>query len=198
LATNRSVVLKERRDILSWTSQKLPPYLTKDEVRTVLDGIESKPLYHLLINFLWQTGARVTEALSVKVSDIDFYSKVVHMPSLKKKSPQIKTIPLQGELLGELGAYIGQQGLKKDDRIFCISRQHAHRIVRDACIKGGIEKKRSHPHVLRHSFSVNAVLQRVPLPILQKWLGHSDIKNTMVYLQILSQDTRDFYEALEF
>jgi len=34
--------------------------------------------------------------------------------------------------------------------------------------------------------------------ISSKWLGHSDIKNTMVYLQILSQDTRDFYEALEF
>jgi len=172
--------------------------MTKDEVRGVLDGVEDRPLNHLLINFLWQTGARVTEALSVKVSDIDFYSKVVHMPSLKKKSPQIKTIPLQGELLGELGAYIGQKGLKKEDRIFSITRQHAHRIVRDACIKGGIEKARSHPHVLRHSFSVNAVLQRVPLPILQKWLGHSDIKNTMVYLQILSQDTRDFYEALEF
>jgi len=198
LATKRSVVLKGRSDILSWTSQKLPPYMTKDEVRTVLDGIESKPLYHLLINFLWQTGARITEALSVKVSDIDFYSKVVRMPSLKKQRPQIKTIPLQGELLGELGAYIGQEGLKKDDRIFSITRQHAHRIVREACIKGGIEKTRSHPHVLRHSFSVNAVLQRVPLPILQKWLGHSDIKNTMVYLQILSQDTRDFYEALEF
>ena len=198
MATNRLVVLKERRDILSWTSQKLPPYMTRDEVRDVLEGVENKPLNHLLINFLWQTGSRVTEALSVKVSDIDFYSKVVHMPSLKKKSPQIKTIPLQGELLGELGAYIGQEGLKKDDRIFSITRQHAHRIVRDACVKVGIEKKRSHPHVLRHSFSVNAVLQRVPLPILQKWLGHSDIKNTMVYLQILSQDTRDFYDALEF
>ena len=120
------------------------------------------------------------------------------MPSLKKQRPQIKTIPLQGELLGELGAYIGQEGLKKGDRIFSITRQHAHRIVRDACIEAGIEKARAHPHVLRHSFSVNAVLQRVPLPILQKWLGHSDIKNTMVYLQILSQDTRDFYEALEF
>ena len=198
MATNRSVVLKERRDILSWTSQKLPPYMTKDEVRDVLEGIENKPLNHLLINFLWQTGARITEALSVKVSDIDFYSKVVHMPSLKKQRPQIKTIPLQGELLGELGAYIGQEGLKKGDRIFSITRQHAHRIVRDACIEAGIEKARAHPHVLRHSFSVNAVLQRVPLPILQKWLGHSDIKNTMVYLQILSQDTRDFYEALEF
>ncbi|MEE8059924.1 MAG: tyrosine-type recombinase/integrase, partial [Pseudomonadales bacterium] len=93
---------------------------------------------------------------------------------------------------------INEEELEKDDRIFSITRQHAHRIVRDACIKGGIEKTRSHPHVLRHSFSVNAVLQRVPLPILQKWLGHSDIKNTMVYIQILNQDTRDFYEALEF
>jgi len=198
LARKRSLVPRERNDLLSWTSRQLPPYMTKDEIRDVLVAVEHKPLYHLLINFLWQTGARITEALSVKVSDIDFYSKVVHMPSLKKKSPQIKTIPLQGELLGELGAYIGQKGLKKDDRIFSFTRQHAHRIVRDACIKVGIEKERSHPHVLRHSFSVNAVLQRVPLPILQRWLGHSDIKNTMVYLQILSQDTRDFYEALEF
>ncbi len=88
MASSRSVIPKERRDILSLTSQKLPPYMTKDEVRTVLDGIESKPLYHLLINFLWQTGARVTEALSVKVSDIDFYSKAVHMPSLKNKAPR--------------------------------------------------------------------------------------------------------------
>ncbi len=172
--------------------------MTKDEVKDVLEGVKQKSLNHLLINFLWQTGARVTEALSVKVSDIDFYSKVVRMPSLKKKNPQIKTIPLQGELLGELGAYMGQKGLKKEDRIFSITRQHAHRITQDACIQAGIEKKRAHPHVLRHSFSVNAVLQRVPLPILQKWLGHSDIKNTMVYLQILSQDTRDFYEAIEF
>ena len=95
MAINRSVVLKGRSDLLSWTSQKLPPYMTKDEVRAVLEGVEHKPLYHLLINFLWQTGARVTEALSVKVSDIDFYIKVVRMPSLKKKSPQIKTIPLR-------------------------------------------------------------------------------------------------------
>jgi len=99
---------------------------------------------------------------------------------------------------GPIFGGLTQKGFKKEDMIFSITRQHAHRIVKDACIKGGIEKTRSHPHVLRHSFSVNAVLQRVPLPILQKWLGHSDIKNTMVYLQILSQDTRDFYEALEF
>jgi len=160
--------------------------------------MREKPLYHLLINFLWQTGARISEALSIKVSDIDFYSKVVRMPSLKKRSPQIKTIPLQGDLIGEIGAYVGQEGLRREERIFSITRQHAHRIVGGACAKAGIEERRSHCHVLRHSFAVNSVLQRVPLPILQKWMGHSDIKNTMVYLNILSQDTRDFYEALEF
>lgn len=120
------------------------------------------------------------------------------MLSLKKKSPQVKTIPLQGELLGQIGAYVGQEGLKKESRIFSTTRQHAHRIVRDACLRAGIERKRAHPHVLRHSFAVNAMLQRVPLPFLLKWLGHSDIKNTMVYLRILSKDTRDFYDRLEF
>jgi len=198
VSTGKNIVSRTNLDILDWTREKLPPYLTKDEVREVLEGMRNKPLYHLLINFLWQTGARISEALSIKVSDIDFYSKVVRMPSLKKRSPQIKTIPLQGDLIGEIGAYVGQEGLGKENRIFSITRQHAHRIVRNACAKAGIEKRRSHCHVLRHSFAVNAVLQRVPLPILQKWMGHSDIKNTMVYLHILSQDTRDFYEALEF
>ncbi len=172
----RKLVPRSTLSILDWTQKKLPPYMTRDEVRQVLEGIKRRTLDHLLINFLWQTGARVTEALSVKVSDIDFYSKVVRMPSLKKKEPQIKTIPLKGELLGEIGAHVGQEGLKKGDRIFPITRQHAHRIVRDASTAAGIERKRAHPHVLRHSFAVNAVLQRVPLPILQRWLDHSDIK----------------------
>lgn len=194
----RKLILRGRGDIFEWTQKKLPPYLTREEVKQVLKGMEQNRFYHLLINFLWQTGARVTEALSVKVSDIDFYSKVVRMPSLKKRDPQIKTIPLKGDLLGELGAYVGQERLKKESILFPITRQHAYRITKEACLKAGIERKKCHPHVFRHSFAVNAVLQRVPLPILQKWLGHSDIKSTMVYLQILSEDTRDFYEALEF
>ncbi|HEX3035423.1 MAG TPA: site-specific integrase [Thermodesulfobacteriota bacterium] len=194
----RKLVPRGRGVIFEWTQKKLPPYLTREEVRQVLKGVEQDRFYHLLINFLWQTGARVTEALSVKVSDIDFYSKVVRMPSLKKRDPQIKTIPLKGDLLGELGAYIGQEGLRKENILFPITRQHAHRVIKEACLKAGLEQKSCHPHVLRHSFAVNAVLQRVPLPILQKWLGHSDIKSTMVYLQILSEDTRDFYDALEF
>ncbi len=198
MSVGKSIVSRTNTDLLTWTREKLPPYLTKDEVREVLGVVRNKPSKHLLINFLWQTGARISEALSVKVSDVDFYSKVVRMPSLKKRRPQIKTIPLQGDLIGEIGAYVGQEGLRKEDRIFPITRQYAHRIVKGACAKAGIEEHRSHPHVLRHSFAVNSVLQRVPLPILQKWMGHSDIKNTMVYLNILSQDTRDFYEALEF
>jgi len=198
MSISKSIVSRTNTELLTWTREKLPPYLTKDEVREVLATAGGNPSQHLLINFLWQTGARISEALSVKVSDVDFYSKVVRMPSLKKRRPQIKTIPLQGDLIGEIGAYVGQEGLRKEDRIFSITRQYAHRIVKGACAKAGIEEHRSHPHVLRHSFAVNSVLQRVPLPILQKWMGHSDIKNTMVYLNILSQDTRDFYEALEF
>jgi len=110
--TGKNLVSRTNLDILDWTREKLPPYLTKDEVGEILEGMRNKPLYHLLINFLWQTGARISEALSIKVSDIDFYSKVVRMPSLKKRSPQIMTIPLQGDLIGEIGAYLGIMNLK--------------------------------------------------------------------------------------
>ncbi len=97
MAVGKSIVPRTNADLLNWTREKLPPYLTKDEVREVLETVKYSHLQHLLINFLWQTGARISEALSVMVSDIDFYSKVVRMPSLKKRSPQIKTIPLQGD-----------------------------------------------------------------------------------------------------
>ena len=48
------------------------------------------------------------------------------------------------------------------------------------------------------SIAVNAVLQFVPLPFLLKWFGHLDIKNALLYLQILSQDTGGFYEEPDF
>ncbi|MBI2486103.1 MAG: tyrosine-type recombinase/integrase [Deltaproteobacteria bacterium] len=76
--------------------------------------------------------------------------------------------------------------------------KHEHRIVRNASPEAGIEKNKAHPHILCRSFAVNAVLQRVPLLILQKWLGHSDNKNTMLYLQILSEDTRNFFRHRSF
>lgn len=67
MSVSKSLVSRTNTDLLNWTREKLPPYLTQDEIRGVLEVTRAKPLYHLLINFLWQTGARISEALSIKV-----------------------------------------------------------------------------------------------------------------------------------
>ncbi|HSE83474.1 MAG TPA: hypothetical protein VLB01_02865 [Thermodesulfobacteriota bacterium] len=54
-------------------------YLTKYEASQVPKGVEQNQFYHLPTNSLRQTEVRVTEALSVKVSDINFYSEVVRL-----------------------------------------------------------------------------------------------------------------------
>ena len=58
MSVGKSIVSRTNMDLLNWTREKLPPYLTKDEVREVLGVVRDKPLRHLLINFLWQTGRK--------------------------------------------------------------------------------------------------------------------------------------------
>lgn len=46
--------------------------------------------------------------------------------------------------------------------------------------------------------AINAVLSGVPILVIKNWLGHSKIQNTLIYMQVLGNDTRHFYEGLNF
>ena len=178
-------------------TREIPAYFTPEEVKAILQSART-PRDHLLINLLWQTGARISELLALKVEDIDFYAKTVRLPCLKRKKRPYRVLPLKDGLIGELGAYIGQRGLRRDDRLFKITRERAWQIVKETCRRAGMDRERSHPHTFRHSFAVYCVLNHVPILVLKDWLGHSNIASTLVYLKILSSDTRQFYEALQF
>jgi site-specific recombinase XerD len=108
-------------------------------------------------------------------------------------------LPLKPQTLGILALYINQFGLQRDDKIFNISRQQAFRIVKKAVLEVfPQDTKRAHPHVLRHSFAVYCLSQGVPITVVRSWLGHRNITSTLVYTQALAQDTRKFFELLEF
>ncbi|MFZ0450388.1 MAG: site-specific integrase, partial [Desulfatiglandaceae bacterium] len=64
--------------------------------------------------------------------------------------------------------------------------------------KAGIEKGRRHPHVFRHGFAVNAVLSGVPPLVLRRWLGHASIDTTLIYTEVLAQDTKGYLEKMSF
>ena len=182
-------------------TKELPPYFTKPEVDQILTNLWQKQKLrdYLLILLLWQTGARISELLNVKIEDIDFYNSLVKLFTLKRKIKSERVIPLKPQTLGLVALYVNQKGLSKGDKLFSITRQQAFNIVRKAVLEvfPG-DTKRAHPHVLRHSFAVYALGSGVPITVVRYWLGHRNITSTLVYTQALAQDTRKFFELLEF
>lgn len=191
-------ILKGKKDVAILFSKELPRYFNKQEIDTILDSVKNDPKKYLLLSLFWQTGARVSEILSIKVKDIDFHSRTLRITTLKRKSRPQRIIPIQGSLLGLLGAYIASNELKRDDFILDITRQRAFQIVKETVLKSGFDEERAHPHTFRHSFAVFAVLSGVPILVIKNWLGHSNIQNTLIYMQVLGNDTRRFYEGLNF
>jgi len=56
---------------------------------------------------------------------------------------------------------------------------------------------RIHAHKFRHTFGVKAILNHVPLSVLQEWLGHSSIFTTSIYTQITGMDTSQFMNQIQ-
>jgi integrase/recombinase XerC len=196
-----SLPIASKKHLAITFAKELPPYFTKPEVDQILTNLWQKQKLrdYLLVLLLWQTGARISELLSVKVSDIDFFNATIKLQTLKRKIRTERVIPVKPQTLGLLALYINQFGLQRDDKIFKISRQQAFRIVKKAVLEvfPG-DTKRAHPHVLRHSFAVYCLSQGVPITVVRSWLGHRNITSTLVYTQALAQDTRKFFELLEF
>lgn len=190
--------IRNKRDLSVALSKELPKYFSKPEIDLIFDSVKHSQKNYLLLSLLWQTGARVSEILQLKVKDIDFHSRSIRITTLKQKSRPQRVIPLQGNLLGLLGAFIASCELKREDFILDITRQRVHQIVREAVTKVNLGEERAHPHTFRHSFAVYAVLSGVPILVIKNWLGHSNIQNTLIYMQVLGNDTRHFYEGIKF
>ncbi|MDP3765296.1 MAG: tyrosine-type recombinase/integrase [Nanoarchaeota archaeon] len=175
-------------------STELPDYLTKDEVDKLLSVITNKSHY-LLIEFLWKTGCRITEALSITKGSIDFENRTIRIRWLKKRKALERIIPLHPSLAYNLSVFAGSLNLQ--DRMFPITRQRAYQITKDYAVKAQIGKP-IHPHTLRHSFAVYFLKQRRNIVALQKLLGHSQITTTMIYLNIVQQDLADEINMMEY
>lgn len=172
----------------------------------------------LLVKLLWQTGARISEVVGNKEArgllarDVDMVAKTITFQTLKQKQKKSKPgpagkkhspyterrVPVQDGLRADLAVYISTYALKPDDRLFPITGTRARDIVKDVCIEAGMSAQESHPHAFRHSFAVHCVLNRVPLPTVQKWLGHKSIMNTQIYVEMLAGDVREFYDRINW
>lgn len=176
-------------------------YLTENEVLRFLGAVKSGGDSHFYIfcRTMADTGCRISEALSLDSNSIDTECSCIRIESLKKRRKGVyRTIPVSYKLIDEIikTHSKNRSGKYSIELIWTYSRMTAYRRIVNAMKIAGIHGRRACPKGLRHGFAVRALTAGVPLTLVQRWLGHSDIKTTGVYLDIVGAEERSMAERM--
>lgn len=201
---------------------KLPKFLSEKEIFKMLDFIEKDNSefgikLSCMLEILYASGLRVSELVSLKISDIvrgedGFKNYLI----IKGKGGKERIAPLNKSAIKKLEKYLilrqnfaakdakwlftgAVRSSKKKEQITRqlgindshITRQRFHQMVKELAILVGINPARVSPHVIRHSFASHLLNRGVDLRVLQELLGHSDISTTQIYTHILDSKLKE-------
>jgi integrase/recombinase XerD len=165
--------------------QHLPVILTIAEVRRIIDCLHNLK-HKAIIALMYSSGLRLSECLILKPNHIESQQMKIRVEQGKGKKDRY-TI-LSNEALTYLReyftAYRPKEWLFEGPHGQLSKRTFGH-IIEKASIKAGINKRVT-PHTLRHCFATHLLEQGVALQVIQKLLGHSDIKTTTIYTHVSS------------
>jgi integrase/recombinase XerD len=183
------------------TEDKLPRFLTVAEVEKLLNSIDiNKPLGlrdKAMIEFLYATGVRVSELISIKTGDVNLE---IGFTRVFGKGAKERIVPIGKVASAYIHQYLEniRDGLARKNKreltdiLFLnwhgepFTRQGFWKIIKWHARRAGITKTVS-PHIMRHSFATHLLQNSADLRSVQEMLGHEDITTTQVYTH-LNQD----------
>ena len=177
-------------------------YLTAEERRKFEEAAkEAEREDRTLCLMLRNTGCRISEALNLKVRNIDFAAKAVVFETLKRRKKIFRQVPISDLFLDELNLVhdLKRRRMQKqatEERIWSISRATASLRIDKVMKAAKLEGIHATPTGLRHGFAIACVENRIPLNIIQKWLGHSTMRTTAIYANVLGKEERNLASAL--
>lgn len=182
----------------------LPKALTIDQVERLLAAPSAEePLGirdRALLELLYATGARVSEAVSLDVDDVS-HGELLR---LRGKGSKERIVPIGSYARAAIDAYLTRvrpalaaKG-RASARLFLgargapLSRQSAWLIIRSAAERADIRSEVS-PHTLRHSFATHLLQGGADVRVVQELLGHSSVATTQIYTHVSADALRDAY-----
>lgn len=165
---------------------KLPDILDVGEVDEVLAAIESVK-HRVIAMTAYGTGLRISEACSLRTTDIDSKRGVIHVRDGKRGRDRFVMLPQR--LLGCLREYwravrpTGPELFPGDGKGRVVLPESVRRALKKAVVKAGL-KKRVTPHVLRHCFATHLLEGGTDIRTIQVLLGHGSIRTTARYTQV--------------
>jgi integrase len=197
-------------------------YLTMDELQQFFDTIDNYR-HKLMFQTIYELGCRVGEFTKIQVKHLNFNRNTVFIPAENTKTRHPRSSFLRKGLMNELESMLKQEGMttKREERIkkpeaylFHPGRKWNHpytenrlrQIFQQYVGRAGLQRaygedskgrklKMFTVHSLRHSHVMHYALdRRVPLPIVQKQVGHRSLKTTSVYLAPSTEKMAEAYE----
>lgn len=184
--------------------KKIPEILSEREVTRLLEQPSGDSPKHIrdraMMELLYATGIRVTELITLKVSDVNLNMGFI----VCRDSHKERLIPFGAKAKQALMEYMNKTrdamiDNPGSDVLFAncsgeeMSRQGFWKIIKYYAKKGGIVADIT-PHTLRHSFAAHLVENGADLKSVQEMLGHSDISTTQVYANMTHNHLREVYD----
>jgi integrase/recombinase XerD len=184
--------------------KRLPKALDVDQVLRLLAVADDSPLGlrdKALLEFLYGTGARISEAVGAAIDDLDLAGEPAAV--LHGKGGRTRLVPVGGYAKAALEAYLvrGRPALagngKGTPAVFLnarggrLSRQSAWTILRRAAETVGL--RTVSPHTLRHSYATHLLDGGADVRVVQELLGHASVTTTQVYTLVTVDRLREVY-----
>jgi integrase/recombinase XerD len=181
-----------------------------DDVERLLHaaGAEETPLAirdRALLELLYGTGARISEAVGLDVDDVDLDDGVAR---LWGKGSKQRMVPIGSYAVSAVSAYLvrarpvlatggsrtSTPALFLNARGGRLSRQSAWAVLRSAASRAGLTVEVS-PHTLRHSFATHLLDGGADVRVVQELLGHASVTTTQIYTLVTVDRLREVYAA---
>jgi integrase/recombinase XerD len=186
--------------------RRLPKAISVEDVERLLDAadFDQTPLSvrdRALLEFLYGTGARISEAVGLDIDDLDLSERAV---LLRGKGGKQRLVPLGSFAAKAISAYLvrvrpdlARRG-RGTPKVFLnarggpLSRQSAWTVLRNAADKAGLATDIS-PHTLRHSFATHLMEGGADVRVVQELLGHASVTTTQIYTLVTVDQLREVY-----
>jgi site-specific recombinase XerD len=168
----------------------LPIIWSPEEVSRLIDAAPTA-FYRTILMTLYGTGVRRAECAALKLTDIDSARMVLHVQD--GKGGKDRDIVLSPRLLEELQQH--SQRLRRESAVWLfpggthhtadtpITNKVVWHACRESAKRAGVNKP-LHPHTLRHCFATHLLEAGADLRTIQLLLGHSDLRETMIYIHL--------------
>jgi len=179
------------------TASKLPIVLSRKEIEKIIDSIKN-PKHKLLISISYGAGLRVSEAINLKIKDLDLEELTIHIKGAKGNKDRISLF--SEKLLSQLREIIASSDANsyvfESNRGGRLDERTAQKIFENALKRADVKKDATF-HSLRHSFATHLLENGTDVRYVQELLGHANIRTTQIYTKVTNPSLKRIKSPLE-